>query len=227
MSDERLGEKYQLTRQFDDAVRWAAELHRAQGKKAYPGPSRVPYLAHLLLVAGSVLDAGGDETAGIAALLHDSMEDRDVRPEEIADRTSQEVANIVVACTDTGDSGVARTAENSRARKIAYLNHLRRGAHLSSRALLVAIADKLQNVRSLVSDYVSDPETVWRKFNVTDPMVNLSYYYQLDKCLNKLVREDDLPARRLGQELHRVVTELLTLAGSPSEEDLASALGPG
>jgi (p)ppGpp synthase/HD superfamily hydrolase len=34
----------------------------------------VPYIGHLLSVAGLVIDADGDETAAIAALLHDAAE---------------------------------------------------------------------------------------------------------------------------------------------------------
>ena len=44
------------------------------GKQRRKGKN-VPYAAHLLGTAGTVLDFGGDEAQAIAALLHDAAED--------------------------------------------------------------------------------------------------------------------------------------------------------
>src|SRR5437764_1487051 len=56
---------------FDEALAFAAEMHREQARKGIP----VPYLSHLLGVASLVLEYGGDEDQAIAALLHDTLED--------------------------------------------------------------------------------------------------------------------------------------------------------
>lgn len=88
-----------LTSRFEEAMVYAAELHRTQTRKG----SRVPYLAHLMSVAALVLEDGGDEDEAIAALLHDALEDHPEKTsrEEIRRRFGERVASIVEHCTDT------------------------------------------------------------------------------------------------------------------------------
>ncbi len=61
-----------LTDRFDRALRYATHVHGGQVRKG----SSTPYVAHLLAVAATVLEYGGDEDLTIAALLHDSAEDQ-------------------------------------------------------------------------------------------------------------------------------------------------------
>jgi (p)ppGpp synthase/HD superfamily hydrolase len=56
---------------FLDALQHAAELHASHPRKG----TTVPYVSHLLSVAGLVLEDGGTEDEAIAALLHDALED--------------------------------------------------------------------------------------------------------------------------------------------------------
>ena len=61
-----------LSERFCDALVFAARLHANQRRKL----SGEPYAAHLLRVAGIVLEHGADEDEAIAALLHDAVEDQ-------------------------------------------------------------------------------------------------------------------------------------------------------
>ena len=61
-----------LSVHFEEALVFATRLHAGQRRKG----TSVPYIAHLLAVAGIVLDYGGTETEAIAALLHDAVEDQ-------------------------------------------------------------------------------------------------------------------------------------------------------
>jgi GTP pyrophosphokinase len=112
-----------------------------------PKADDVPYLNHLLQVAGIVLAYGGDEDQTVAALCHDLVEDTDVTPAELAELFGPRVRDIVVDCTDTlpGDSAGAKSPW--RARKEAYLSHM---ADVAGTSLLVAACDKVANVESLV-----------------------------------------------------------------------------
>lgn len=60
----------ELTERFAEALDYAFELHRKQKG------TEVPYIGHLLVVAGIVIDYGGNEDEAIAALLHDAVEDQ-------------------------------------------------------------------------------------------------------------------------------------------------------
>src|SRR5205807_118747 len=72
---------------FGDAVRWAIELHGDQVRKG----TAIPYVSHLLAVAGLVLEGGGNEDEAIAAVLHDALEDTDATAGDIEERFGRDV----------------------------------------------------------------------------------------------------------------------------------------
>jgi (p)ppGpp synthase/HD superfamily hydrolase len=141
---------------FLRAFEFAAKKHAGQARKA----STIPYIAHLMGVASLVLEAGGDEDLAIAALLHDVVEDCGGAPmlREVRRRFGPRVAKVVEGCTDTDITPKPPWLE----RKEDYLRHLA-DADVDTR--LVSAADKLNNVRSILSDYRAIGEFVWARFN--------------------------------------------------------------
>ncbi len=141
---------------FLQAVLFAAEKHSGQTRKA----SAIPYIAHLMGVASLVLEAGGDEDLAIAALLHDVVEDCGGAPmlKEVRRRFGSRVAKVVDGCTDAD----TYPKPPWRERKQNYIRHLK-NADADTR--LVSAADKLNNVRSILSDYRALGESVWSRFN--------------------------------------------------------------
>ena len=69
-----------LSEKYDEALRYASEVHREQTRKG----SAIPYLTHLLSVSALVGEHGGDEDQMVAALLHDAMEDQEFRGQDTA-----------------------------------------------------------------------------------------------------------------------------------------------
>ena len=65
-----------LTDRFDRALLYATHVHGGQVRKA----TTIPYVAHLLAVAATVLEYGGSEDMAIAGLLHDAVEDQGGEP---------------------------------------------------------------------------------------------------------------------------------------------------
>ena len=94
------------SQRYDEALVWAAQLHREQRRKGKP----VPYISHLISVSALVWEDGGSEDQAIAALLHDAIEDAGQDQSSIATRFGNPVADIVLACTDT-DGPVAPGTE--------------------------------------------------------------------------------------------------------------------
>lgn len=141
---------------FLRAFQFAAEKHAGQARKA----STIPYVAHLMGVASLVLEAGGDEDLAIAALLHDVIEDCGGAPmlKEVRRRFGSRVAKVVDGCTDAD----TYPKPPWRERKEKYISHLKK-ADADTR--LVGAADKLSNVRSILSDYRVVGESVWSRFN--------------------------------------------------------------
>jgi hypothetical protein len=79
-----------LTDRFDRALLYATHVHGGQVRKG----TSTPYVAHLLAVAATALEYGGDEDLAIAALLHDSVEDQGgkARLDDIWNRFGEGVA---------------------------------------------------------------------------------------------------------------------------------------
>jgi GTP pyrophosphokinase len=181
-----------LSPRFTAALAYAAELHREQERKV----SGVPYIGHLLRVAGIVLEYGGSEDEAIAALLHDAVEDQGGTPvlEEIRRRFGEAVAETVLGCSDTQ----ARPKPPWQQRKQAHVDHVR----AASRSVrMVVAADKLDNARSLVSEYRIRGESIWRFFH--GGRSGTLWYYDAMLAVLK-----DAGVTTLVEELERTVAEM-------------------
>ncbi|MCP5043933.1 MAG: HD domain-containing protein, partial [bacterium] len=75
------------------------EAHDGQYRKG----TGIPYVSHVLQVAGIALEHGADEDQAIAALLHDVVEDTHYSGADMAERFGDRVAKIVLDCSDTED----------------------------------------------------------------------------------------------------------------------------
>jgi (p)ppGpp synthase/HD superfamily hydrolase len=126
-----------------ESVKLATQFHQDQRKKKSIVPD-IPYMGHLMEVAGIVQANGGNETAVAAALLHDAIEDQgpEVR-EPIREQLGQQVLDIIEACTESDTFPKPSWQE----RKEAYIKQVEKA---SVPALLVIVADKLQNSRALL-----------------------------------------------------------------------------
>jgi (p)ppGpp synthase/HD superfamily hydrolase len=184
-----------LTERFLAAVALANDVH---GGARRLGTS-IPYMAHLLVVAGLVLEDGGDEDQAIAALLHDTVEDGGGRPmlRRIAAEFGPRVATIVEACSDTLDPPDLRPW---RERKEHYLLHL--DAVTDPVVLRLALADKVNNARSIVRDYEAEGDIMWQRFTNRTAADELWY---LSRLLAIFTKRCDGP---LVSDLCEAVTDL-------------------
>lgn len=177
---------------FLRAFQFAFKMHAGQARKA----STIPYVAHLMGVTSLVLEAGGDEDLAIAALLHDVVEDCGGAPmlTKIHKLFGGRVAKIVAGCTDSD----TYPKPPWRERKETYLEHLK---HADADTRLVSAADKLNNVRSILSDYREIGEVVWQRFNGGREGTLWYYRALLDEFLraplNRITRDLDLAVREL------------------------------
>jgi (p)ppGpp synthase/HD superfamily hydrolase len=144
-----------LSERFDDALVYAARLHRAQTRKG----SGIPYVSHLLAVCSLVIEHGGSEDQAIAALLHDAAEDQggEATLNDIRARYGTAVAAIVADCTDAW----TEPKPPWRPRKEAYLAAL---PSKPSSSLLVSLADKTHNASAILGDYRVLGDELWGRF---------------------------------------------------------------
>src|SRR5215472_17315597 len=135
-----------LSIRFDHALLFASQVHRHQDRKK----RGIPYISHLMGVASIVLDYGGDEDMGIAALLHDAVEDHGGKPmlNSIEQLFGTRVAKIVDGCTDSyGDEGKSKPKWYPR-----KLRYIRRVRNEDAETRFVSAADKLYNARAILRD---------------------------------------------------------------------------
>ncbi len=104
-----------------------------------------PYFTHPLAVAEILIDLKLDQQSIITALLHDVVEDTDVTLEEIENDFGEDIARLVDGVTKLGKiesiSSSERVAENFRKLALAMSEDIR--------VLLVKLADRLHNMRTL------------------------------------------------------------------------------
>ena len=91
-----------LSPRFQQSLDYACIVHAGHVRKG----TQIPYVSHLLAVAGLSLEYGANEDQAIAALLHDAVEDAGGKPrlEDIRLRFGDAVAEIVDGCTDAEET---------------------------------------------------------------------------------------------------------------------------
>lgn len=128
------------TGQLFEAIRFAADKHRNQRRR---DSAKSPYINHPIEVAELLWKVGGvrDTNVLLAAILHDTVEDTDTRPEEIGDRFGEEVRSLVMEVTD--DKRLPKAKRKSL--------QIETAPYKSYGAKLIKLADKSCNVRNLIS----------------------------------------------------------------------------
>jgi guanosine-3',5'-bis(diphosphate) 3'-pyrophosphohydrolase len=128
------------------AAAFAAHKHRDQRRK---DGAASPYINHPLGLAQILIGEGGvsDPVVLAAALLHDTLEDTETTYDELVEEFGAAIADIVREVTD--DKELPKEE-----RKRLQIEH---AAHLSDRAKLVKLADKIANVR----DVAHNPPPTW------------------------------------------------------------------
>jgi len=134
------------TQTLVDALAFAADKHRRQRRK---DAEASPYINHPIALARVLsVEAGlADARLLAAAVLHDTLEDTETSYEELRERFGQAVAAVVLEVTDD------KTLPKEE-RKRLQIEH---AAHISRRAKLVKLADKICNVR----DVAANPPHGW------------------------------------------------------------------
>jgi len=202
-----------LSRKFADAVAYAADAHAPQTRKAAKGSSDpdIPYISHLLAVAGLVIEDGGNEDEAIAGLLHDVIEDQD-KPEgsrapDVERCFGDTVLRLVEACSGPKkeDPGMG----DFRVRKQVYLDRL--NDEQDAGAVRVSLADKVHNARSTVNNLEDLGVATWDRFN-SGRTEQLWWYGELARIYSSKV-EQGLASTARAAELRRLVTSMGAISG--------------
>ncbi len=177
---------------IEQAIRAASVLHKDQVRK---GSVPYPYITHLFAVATIVSDYTTDEDTIVAALLHDTLEDTDYTEEELNDDFGGEVRDIVVSLTEPPADDHSK--DNFEFQKRQYVKQLR---DASERALIVAAADKIHNMRAIVEEYYDDHPSFIAHFGPYTE-ARMLVYQEISNVLNRRLKNTIL------SEFNNVFTE--------------------
>ena len=189
-----------------EAFAFAAELHHDHFRKVGPNEPKtleIAYMTHLAEVFAFVIQGFGDDDQMIAALLHDSIEDRPVAPDGrktrdvILEKFGQRVLDLVLANTDSETvPGVPKEAWLPRKEK--HIAHIRALGADDKSVLLVGLADKLSNGHAIVNDINTHGTKVWHRFKKPTPAEIAWYYTSMLRVFQDLIPENPLVPRLAG-----------------------------
>ena len=165
---------------LDRAIIFAVKAHSGTERRG----KGYPYIVHPLEAVEIVATMTADQELLAAAALHDTVEDTDVTVEQIRAEFGDRVAELVAAETDVM-AGFDRPSEEEtwHARKQAAIDRLSKA---SRDAKMVALGDKLSNMRAIARDYAVQGDALWNIFHAKDPKDHEWHYRGLADALREL-----------------------------------------
>jgi (p)ppGpp synthase/HD superfamily hydrolase len=160
-----------FTGRIERAIALAMRAHEGQGRK---GNEPLPYVVHPVTVALILSRYTGDEDTIVAGLLHDTLEDTLVTAEEIERAFGEKVRDTVLDVTEPDLPGLSWET-----RKARYLRRLQAAPRPS---LLVAGADKIANLISMIAAHASTGDALWERFHAS-PASKLGFYRQVHSVI--------------------------------------------
>ena len=163
---------------LDRAVIFAVKAHAGTERRG----KGFPYIVHPMEAMEIVATITPDQELLAAAALHDVVEDTEISADEIRREFGDRIANLVVAESDVFEEGVSEE-DSWHARKQAAIDRLARASH---DAKIVAMGDKLSNMRAIARDYAVKGDELWKIFHAKDPKDHEWHYRGLAASLSEL-----------------------------------------
>lgn len=180
---------------FEQAAVFAAVAHRGTTRKG----NRIPYLVHPMEAAAIMSEMTDDQELIAAAVLHDVVEDTEVTLPELQQYFGERIARYVGGESENKreefppeSTWILRKKET-----IDFLNH-----QADKGAKMLALADKLSNMRSIARDVQIIGDRLWERFHQKDKTMHGWMYRQIAEALREL---SEFPA---WQEYDRLVKKV-------------------
>ena len=148
---------------FDRAAQLAIEAHAGVERRG----KGFPYIIHPMEAAAIVATVTNDPEMLAAAILHDTVEDTDVTLQQIEDLFGPRVAYLVN--TETAPDGTWRSKREYQVARLAAADR---------DCKIVALGDKLSNLRGIANDYRAMGDALWSRFHAPDGRRDIEWYYR-------------------------------------------------
>lgn len=163
---------------LDRAIIFAVQAHAGIERRG----KGFPYIVHPMEAVSIAATISPDQEILAAAALHDTVEDTNVTIEQIRAEFGDRIASLVSSETDVVFEGRSES-DSWHDRKQAAIDRL---AKVSRDAKIVAISDKLSNMRAIARDYAMQGDALWNLFHVNDPKEHEWHYRGLADSLREL-----------------------------------------
>lgn len=173
-----MANKYIDTELLDRAIVFAVHAHHNTERRG----KGFPYIVHPMEAVEIVATITPDQELLAAAALHDTIEDTEVTVEDIRREFGDRVAELVHAESDQFTDGISEE-DSWHDRKQAAIDRL---AAASRDAKIVAMGDKLSNMRAIWRDYQVQGDELWKIFHVKDKASHEWHYRGLAASLSEL-----------------------------------------
>jgi len=159
---------------LDKAILFAVQAHAGTERRG----KGFPYIVHPLEAMAIVATMTSDQEVLAAAVLHDVVEDTDITLDDIRDRFGERVARLVDSESDVLDKDL-----DWRDRKEVALERL---SSASREEKIVALGDKLSNMRAIARDYTTKGDDFWNLFRIKEKSVHSWRYHALVDAMSDL-----------------------------------------
>ena len=163
---------------FDRAAEFAIRAHANTERRG----KGFPYIIHVMEAAEIVASISNDQELLAAAMLHDVVEDTDVTEAEIRAEFGDRIADLVAGESDPDFPGLSEE-ESWKARKQFAIDRL---AKEDRDGKIVALGDKLSNMRAIARDFDEKGDELWKIFHAPDPRLHQWHYEGLAESMKEL-----------------------------------------
>ena len=166
------------TELLDRAIIFAVKAHTGTERRG----KGFPYIIHPMEAMEIVATMTTDQELLAAAALHDTVEDTDVTIEDLKLEFGNRIASLVAQESEEMPEGMSEE-ESWHDRKQAAIDRL---AKAPLDAKIVALGDKLSNIRAIARDYAEIGDALWKRFHAKDPKDHEWHYRGLADSLREL-----------------------------------------
>ena len=152
---------------LDRAIQFAVQAHAGTQRRG----KGFPYVVHPMEAMAIAATMTDDQEVLAAAALHDVVEDTDVTLDDLRSQFGDRVAQLVETESDRSGDGM-----DWQSRKEDSLRRLKEAGRDEK---IVALSDKLSNMRAIARDYHEKGEPFWNMFRIKEKAVHSWRYHAL------------------------------------------------
>ena len=163
----------------EKAMIFASKAHEGMFRKG----TDIPYIVHPMEAGAIAASVTSDTEVIAAAILHDVLEDTPVTGDDILSEFGKEVLRLIESDSENKREDLP-PEQTWKIRKQETIDYLKTKADRKEK--IIALSDKLSNIRAIYRDYEIIGDELWKRFNQKDKNEHAWYYESFVETLSEL-----------------------------------------